>query len=1062
MKFNRKALPLTSKALFTIVGGAVLINPVYAQDQEQQGEEIDTVVVTGLRGSLKASMETKRDALGVVDAINAEDIGKFPDTNLAESLQRITGVSIDRRNGEGSQVTARGFGPQFNLVTLNGRQIPGSDGFSNGDITTGGNGAGTRSFNFAQLASEAISEVQVYKTGRADIPTGGIGAAINIKTARPFDNDGMVANFGVKGVYDNSSPFDSEITPEVSGIFSFANDDKTWGVGLNASYQERHGGSVQSTVNAWNIAAWDGSEVAMRPDGTVTNAPDIGQLYGLPNDIRYAFSDFKRERVNAQAVLQFAPSDAITFTVDYTFAQNDIEEDRGEQTMWLQRNGSFTHLEFDTDETIATPVFLRDIVGGKDFGFEQQRNMQKNELNSLGFNAEWNVTDSFGLTLDFHNSESESRPNEPVTGGSAVFVSLAGTNCPLGVCTGAWAQEFQFNNGLPIAGRTFFDSSANAVANVGGTVNPAFGEGNLGSQMLRIWETEQTAEVQQARLDGKLDFENGRLNFGVDLRTVEMTRRTGYGEAVLGDWSASDAGGNAGMVDLLTPFNMTGLFNDFSTSGAAGSAWRGNAVDLAQWGLGFTHPTSGRVYNWNRNNTTTPDGVLAVDPALDNDNAIKEDVQAAYVQFAIKGELGDMPTNTLLGVRYEKTEVESVSSIFLPTNIVWTANNDFTLARSTDLQPFAEKTEYSHVLPSLDFDIGLTDTLKGRLSYSKTIARANYGNLYAGPNPGTPSGSILVNETTRAAGNAQNPALVPLESDNLDMSLEWYFADSGFVAVGWWEKRVDNFIGTSVARENLYNIRDVTSGPDAQAALAFLGSQACIDQVTAAGEDTSVACSANDTALFTATAMLRYAADTGGLAAYDGSSEQVLDMENNQDFDLFGDAARGDPFYEFAVQRPVNQEAARIRGWEIGGQYFFGETGFGVLANYTFVSGDVKFDDNAPPGTQQFALLGLSDTANLVLMYEKFGFTARVAYNWRDKFLAATNQNGSNTNPFYVDAYDQIDLSVGYDFNDALALNFEAINLTGEDIRWFGRSEKQLVRLEDASPRYAVGLRYKF
>src|SRR5690606_8126154 len=102
MKFNSK---LTSKALFTIVGGAVLINPVYAQDQDQSGEELDEVVVTGLRGSLKASLETKRDALGVVDSINAEDIGKFPDTNLAESLQRITGISIDRRNGEGAQVT---------------------------------------------------------------------------------------------------------------------------------------------------------------------------------------------------------------------------------------------------------------------------------------------------------------------------------------------------------------------------------------------------------------------------------------------------------------------------------------------------------------------------------------------------------------------------------------------------------------------------------------------------------------------------------------------------------------------------------------------------------------------------------------------------------------------------------------------------------------------------------------------------------------------------------------------------------------------------------------------
>jgi len=130
MKFNPKALPITSKALFTIVGGVVLINPVYAQ--EQASEELEEVVVTGLRGSLKASMETKRDALGVVDAINAEDIGKFPDTNLSEALQRITGVSIDRRNGEGALVTARGFGPAFNMITLNGRQMPAADTYGAG------------------------------------------------------------------------------------------------------------------------------------------------------------------------------------------------------------------------------------------------------------------------------------------------------------------------------------------------------------------------------------------------------------------------------------------------------------------------------------------------------------------------------------------------------------------------------------------------------------------------------------------------------------------------------------------------------------------------------------------------------------------------------------------------------------------------------------------------------------------------------------------------------------------------------------------------------------------
>src|SRR3954447_5836157 len=148
MKFNPN-IRFSPKVLFTIVGGAVLINPAFAQDQQASGEELEEIVVTGLRGSLKASMDIKRDAVGVVDAISAEDIGKFPDTNLSEALQRITGISIDRRNGEGALVTARGFGPQYNLVTLNGRQMPAADAFGGGDSVTGGTGSGSRSFNFA-------------------------------------------------------------------------------------------------------------------------------------------------------------------------------------------------------------------------------------------------------------------------------------------------------------------------------------------------------------------------------------------------------------------------------------------------------------------------------------------------------------------------------------------------------------------------------------------------------------------------------------------------------------------------------------------------------------------------------------------------------------------------------------------------------------------------------------------------------------------------------------------------------------------------------------------------
>lgn len=124
----------------------------------------DVIIVTGIRASLRKSMNIKRNAQGVVDAISAEDIGKFPDTNLAKSMQRITGVSIDRSNGEGSKVTVRGMGPEFNLVLLNGRQMPASG------LGSCCEAPASRSFDFANLASEGVASLEVYKSGRATLP----------------------------------------------------------------------------------------------------------------------------------------------------------------------------------------------------------------------------------------------------------------------------------------------------------------------------------------------------------------------------------------------------------------------------------------------------------------------------------------------------------------------------------------------------------------------------------------------------------------------------------------------------------------------------------------------------------------------------------------------------------------------------------------------------------------------------------------------------------------------------------------------------------------------------
>src|SRR5688572_7447889 len=276
MNFNPKVLHITSKALFTIVGGAVLINPVFAQDQT--GDELEEVIVTGLRGSLKASMDIKRDASGVVDAISAEDIGKFPDTNLAESLQRITGVSIDRVNGEGSAVTVRGFGPNFNLVTLNGRQLPAASvGTISGNPTSAGSQGTSRSFDFATLASEGVSGLEVYKTGNAGVPSGGMGATINIKTIKPLDS-GNKSSLGVKAVMDEGS--DNDITPEVSGLVSWANDAETFGISAFASYQERKSSIRGISVEQFQFFDYS-SDLSFLSAATVVNAPPDDALMAL-------------------------------------------------------------------------------------------------------------------------------------------------------------------------------------------------------------------------------------------------------------------------------------------------------------------------------------------------------------------------------------------------------------------------------------------------------------------------------------------------------------------------------------------------------------------------------------------------------------------------------------------------------------------------------------------------------------------------------------------------------------------------------------------------------------
>jgi len=315
----------------------------------------DEIVVTGIRASLAASADIKREGQGVVDAISAEDMGKFPDTNLAESLQRITGVSIDRSNGEGSFVTVRGFGPEFNLVTLNGRAMPTS---SLGD---GASAPSSRSFDFANLASEGIASVEVYKTGRAAIPSGGIGSSINIKTPRPLDKPGLSGSIAVKGVYDSSRNEGNPITPEVSGILSTTFADDRIGIMIAGSWQKR-----KASVNTANVGWRDGylgnennwgsltQDPADPRFAQITNRPDATDVYQVPQNASYDLNDINRERINGQAVLQFRPIDSLTATIDYTYSRNTVEVRNSNVGVWFNHNNTSSSW---TDGPVAGPIF---------------------------------------------------------------------------------------------------------------------------------------------------------------------------------------------------------------------------------------------------------------------------------------------------------------------------------------------------------------------------------------------------------------------------------------------------------------------------------------------------------------------------------------------------------------------------------------------------------------------------------------------------------------------------------------------------------------------------------
>ncbi len=981
--------------------GTVVTTP--RESVAQQGDDddrmIEEVVVTGIRGSLNRSMDIKRNASGVVDAISAEDIGKFPDANLAESLQRITGVSISRERGEGSQITVRGFGPEYNLVTVNGRQMPTHYGLS-------------RSFDFGDLASEGVAGVQIYKTGRADVPSGGVGSTVNISTPEPLRGE-PTASLAMKSVYDTSTRAGDTITPEFSGIYLGRFLDDTVGVSITASHQTRNNGVNAASVGGWYTRPGDdilpngNLDRRLANDANQINRPQTAdESYSIPQSMAYNIAEFESERTNAQLVLQYAPTEDIMATLDFMRSEFELERRYSDLSAWFSNTAAVSQSSEWTDGPIASPIIYSEVVNNADFAMGTGEDGRKNRNESVGFNVEWFVNDRLMLEFDFHESEAKTGANSPNGVSSLVTMAsfnkvgqsiITGFDMPVMVLdlnSGGEANRPLYRNDMRITGSVFSNERA-------------------------------IMDLKQAKIAGSFEelfFENSSIDFGV--QTTEVSNNFVSSVVQLNTWGGITEPGFisdiltrssiAGQFDQLSGHNHPQLQTEFFTASLADLQARGEAAyamsgdpyeAVGDCGTGYCAST-----NWGNVARTT------------------EDTLAAYVQFNWTGDINNWPANLRVGLRYEETDVSSPALNQQFDGTRWTgAGNELfvTLAEDANGNPIVRETnftgEYDVTLPSFDFDIEPWENIVLRTSISETITRPPYGAIRGGVTAASRQFSPIANPVA----DSGNPGLVPIQSFNVDLSFEWYYADGSYFSAGWFKKDVDNFIGNGLEEDALFGLPNIIGGALWNRAVSESGLNP--DNYTLVG---------------------RYILDNY-------QADPAVDGET-----IFG--VPGDPPLVWTVRRPINNRTAKYDGVEVNLQHTFGDTGYGFIVNATFADADIGYDVTRPL-ENQFVLQGLSDSANFIGFYDGEDLKVRVAYNWRDDFLAGAGQGqGTLTNPTNVAAYGQWDVNATYYYNDNLTFYFSGLNVTEETVHVYGLTKRQVLQAVQGGPRYDIGLRYHF
>lgn len=1100
------------------VAAALALSAGAASAQEQtasppaaaEAEEVEAIVVTGYRAALQSALNLKRNSNTMVDAINADDIADFPDANLAESLQRLPGVSIDRENGEGRTITVRGLGSDFTRVRLNGLEALSTAGPSN----AGDSANRSRGFDFNTFASELFSALKVQKTASAETDEGSLGATVDLETGRPLNFKGRRLALSLQDAYYKNggthSPRAAALVSDrwetkwgdFGALFSIAHNKRDQ---IIDSYQRQAGqsdytyrqatflgtGSTTATPRRQGFAAPTGTSCnnGVIPGVNITNAAVCSALtgsdptaYALVNNPTSATvvgsgitapgpltripalatlnqQDLSQKRTGLTGALQWRPTSRTTVSLDWVYSELEQNSTNYQvQTVGLNRNNTAANFNtitagssaatkrglYATCTARAATAILDAIdcgqalnggalVPGMGFSYNPHNlepydyynnpasvgyvanatgtamrtefigrpsvRLIDAKLSPSGANADYlklgnvdlrSAADAAFFTTYFRQTslrlDHEFNDNLSMT---AIYGKSSSNNKTQGLL----ADFIRLDSGQGVAGNDYlvYDERGDGdmpLLNLGFDATQAGGWDFVkGYSALRHFQRFTRNDYETARVDFKYELDNSTaVRFGLSQRkygfaTSEYRRLTG--ETL--NPSLKEAGSNVASVSKVINWG-TGLDVPTGTTTAFLAPDLQKMVDL----IGFDCNCVNKYGDWR----------LSYLASAANRYSVDEKDTGAYVQFDFDTQLFGRELRGNVGTRYALTEVESDGL-------------------TNTSRPISGSNKYHDILPSMNVAYEVYDNMLLRFGAAKVMARPLLGNLA----PNVTAISVPSNGATVGGSlTVGNPKLDPFRATNLDLSLEWYFAQGALVSVAVFNKDISSFPQTLVSSTSLSSFLDA----DAIAALR--------------------------------------AAQTNPLA--------IAYIDSNNPFDVrqFGNAPGG---YIRGVEFNYQQNLTFLP-W-----YF---KNLGVQFNATHLESELEYivtPANARLGqaavTAKGPFTGASpDAFNFTVYYEVDKFSARLSSAYRTKYrtqypiATGTCDPGFCDSPLVNDFLGNsstfnLDGSMTYKVNKYMTFSLEALNLTNQaENRWAYENDPVVTRYAAVGRSIFAGVRFVY